>query len=288
MKNVKFIAGFSIFGFLLSILSSFGAHRNFGMKLVLALVFAAVFGACAFLISFLYSNFLETDTSGGFSEGVNPAAASSGSTHAVDITVQDEDLPSEENENQFFVGSKHQMLNDDDIKSNVSEGFGQSQIEQIKNENQNSSQPGQFTPASVVSATVSADSAASAAASPANTGFVPVSLTENADNFSSIEAKTTSEVKAEEKVAQMNAMPVIEQAAPSGSGDESLDVLPDLEEISSNSVYTASAEDGVAEETDFTEGKNISSGSGTSAEEVTQGKDAEIMAKAISTLLAKE
>lgn len=278
MKNVKFIAGFSIFGFLLSILSSFGAHRNFGMKLVLALVFAAVFGACAFLISFLYSNFLETDTSGGFSEGVNPAAASSGSTHAVDITVQDEDLPSEENENQFFVGSKHQMLNDDDIKSNVSEGSGQSQIEQIKNENQNSSQPGQFTPASVVSA----------AASPANTGFVPVSLTENADNFSSIEAKTTSEVKAEEKVAQMNAMPVMEQAAPSGSGDESLDVLPDLEEISSNSVYTASAEDGVAEETDFTEGKNISSGSGTSAEEVTQGKDAEIMAKAISTLLAKE
>lgn len=276
MKNIKFISGFSIFGFLLSIISSLGSHRAFGLKFLLALVFAIVFGACAFLISFLYANFLEGESSGAFAEA--PSSGGSSGVHAVDITVQDEELPSEENESQFFVGAKHQMLNEEDlssIKENPSDNSAT--IDKIKMENQNSSdaQPVTNSPASSVSAKPSDSN---------NSGFVPVSLTENADNFSSIESKSVEEVKRDEKIAAMNSMPTMEASNNNGE----LDVLPDLEEISGPQIPSASHEDGLAEGTEFSESKNISGGSGASAEEVTQGKDTELIAKAISTLLAKD
>ena len=141
MKNAKFITGFSIFGFLLSIISSFGSHRSFGAKVLLAVVFAVIFALCAFFISFLYTNFLEGESNSGFGEssGTVQSGVSTASTHAVDITVQDEELPSEENENQFFVGSKHQMLNEGDMVS-ISENENKTDaVDKIKMENQNSS-----------------------------------------------------------------------------------------------------------------------------------------------------
>lgn len=284
MKNAKFITGFSIFGFLLSIISSFGSHRSFGAKIFLAVVFAAIFALCAFFILFLYTNFLEGESNSGFGEpsGAVQSGASTASTHAVDITVQDEELPSEENENQFFVGSKHQMLNEGDIVS-ISENENKTDaVDKIKMENQNSSAQPVNTPAANIS---DADTVSQNNSVSNNAGFVPVSLTENADNFSSIESKSSDEVKREEKLASMNSMPVME-SADKNTGE--LDVLPDLEDISGIKASGHSNESGMAEGTDFSEENKISGGSGASAEEVTQGKDAELMAKAISTLLAKE
>lgn len=284
MKNAKFITGFSIFGFLLSIISSFGSHRSFGAKIFLAVVFAVIFALCAFFISFLYTNFLEGESNSGFGEpsGAVQSGASTASAHAVDITVQDEELPSEENENQFFVGSKHQMLNEGDMVS-ISENENKTAaVDKIKMENQNSSAQPVNTPAANIS---DADTVSQNNSVSNNAGFVPVSLTENADNFSSIESKSADEVKHEEKIASMNSMPVME-SADKNTGE--LDVLPDLEDISGIKASGHSNESGMAEGSDFSEEKNISGGSGASAEEVTQGKDAELMAKAISTLLAKE
>ena len=285
MKNAKFITGFSIFGFLLSIISSFGSHRSFGAKIFLAVVFAVIFALCAFFISFLYTNFLEGESNSGFGEssGAVQSGVSTASTHAVDITVQDEELPSEENENQFFVGSKHQMLNEGDMVS-ISENENKTDaVDKIKMENQNSSAQPVNTPAANIS---DADTVSQNNSVSNNAGFVPVSLTENADNFSSIESKSADEVKHEEKIASMNSMPVME-SADKNTGE--LDVLPDLEDISGIKASSGhSNESGMAEGSDFSEEKNISGGSGASAEEVTQGKDAELMAKAISTLLAKE
>ena len=87
------------------------------------------------------------------------------------------------------------------------------------------------------------------------------------------------------RIIDMASMPVME-SADKNTGE--LDVLPDLEDISGIKASGHSNESGMAEGTDFSEENKISGGSGASAEEVTQGKDAELMAKAISTLLAKE
>ena len=110
MKNMKFILGFSVFGFLLSIFSSFRTvARSMGTRFVIAIGFALVFACLAFAIQFVLSKFVTTESYAPSEEGA-PVVQNSGNSHPVDIVIQDEDLPSEENDAQFFVGSNHQML----------------------------------------------------------------------------------------------------------------------------------------------------------------------------------
>lgn len=287
MKNVKFVFGFAIFGFLLSILSSFRAvARSFGGRFLVALGFALCFGVIAFLIQFFLGNFLESDVGGGESslQGTG-LTQTSGSQHPVDIVIQDEELPAEENDPQFFVGSNHQMLNSEDIQSvkavqpasapetvsDAQPSVVQETADSIRKENLNSAVPSGATSEKTVSS--------------GNEGFVPFSLAENAKNFSSVESKSVEDIKKEEKLEQMNAVPDFKE---NNSNSDNLDVLPDLEEISE--VHTAAApsgDAGVVEDSDFSEGRNISSSS-SSAEDVTAGKDTELIAKAISTLLARD
>ncbi len=311
MKNVKFILGFAVFGFLISLIAGFNAQGNyFGRIIIHALIFAIVFGGLGAGIQFLFAKFLQTDSSYSMeSSVVAPAAASA---HAVDITVQDEELPAEENTSQFYVGSSRQMLAPEDMNGSAPQAAKPaSSAREASSEDGEVGSMAQFaapeTPlsavadsgASVAPSSVS-DNAAPRSAAPASpvagnstaaeiarenaagasasdSGFVPIALGEKLSTVSSVEARSQAEIDAQEKKAA--------QAANSAEGE--LDTLPDLEDISSFSAPSAAP----MEEVDSMEDSGYEAegpASTITAEEVTDGKDAELMAKAISTLLAKE
>lgn len=272
MKNLKFIAVFSCFGFLLSFFSGLASRgNNIGRMIFHAVIFAIVFAGLAVLINIIFCKFLgsEVDISYESNSGEgngNPVSAPS--SHAVDIMVQDEDLPQEENAPQFFVGSGHQMLSPDDVKDVAKETAATANTSVVSEKNVQASE---------------SDSVKSGAAANSNgsDGFVPVSLGENLSNITSVEAKTESEVtKAERKASET-------VSAPTSQDDDELDSLPDLEDLSVYQQSNSSVmdEDGIDESTDTSD---MTPATSVSAEEVTSGQDVELMAKAISTLLKKE
>lgn len=282
MKGKKFIVGFSAFGFLLSLFSGFASVGNtFGRIIMHAFIFALVFALLAILINFVSTKFLSGDSDGSsdFSGG-QPSSESTGSSHSVDIVVQDEELPAGENDSQFVVGPNRQMLVPDDAAEVKGE---QGAADSDGGENP----PAQtVSVSSVESAVRNANAAGSLSAAPAdvaNNGFVPVSLGETPVNVAGVEAKSHDDIKKEEKSSfPASPVPVL------GSDEGELDSLPDLEDLSGYTVSAAPMlfqSDDSVEEGDYSE---TLSSSGISAEEVTDGKDAELMAKAISTLLAKE
>lgn len=278
MKNLKFIAGFSIFGFLLSIFSSLkNASRSFGGRFFIALCFALGFGILAAAIMFVTQKFVLAENTAdisdtGNSSGKNPHNSVSGS-QPVDIVVQDEDLPSEDGGSQFYVGENHQMLNDEDLQDmkkvsepEETESSGSSELRQ-KKEAENISE---------TAAQIKKENSSSV-----NAGFVPLNFAENPSNISSVESKSVNDVKSSPESD--------DSSASDENNSESLDVLPDLEALSEAVPAAGSGSSGFSENSDFSENKNtVSASSGDSSKEKSSGQDAELMAKAISTLLSKD
>lgn len=272
MKNIKFIAGFSCFGFLLSFISGFTSRgNNIGRITLHAVIFAVVFAGLAVLIGFVFGKFLSTEgdvsyeNSSGEGNGTPVATPSS---HAVDIMVQDEELPQEENAPQFFVGSGHQMLSPDDVKDVSRETVAAANASAVSENNERNE-------------VVKSEKTAAAVDNNSASGFVPVSLGENLSNITSVESKTEAEVmKAETKTSASAPASVSE-------GEGELDSLPDLEDLAG---YQQSNSSMMEDEDidDATDTSDITPTTSVSAEEVTSGQDVELMAKAISTLLKKE
>lgn len=290
MKTERFIIGFSIFGFLLSFLASFRTvARSFGMRLLIALCFAAGFAVLAAVINIVAKKLLGINAADSDSS-LNAPVNKPSNGNSVDIVIQDEDLPSEEDGAQFFVGSNHQMLNSEDLEENQKKSDDAPKTEKSESDEKKSTAVSEkdFSSADLNSnkntdagISLNVDSVRKANADSENSGFVPVSAKENAENFSSVESKTVSEIKADEDVTQMDTVPDLKNE----NSEESLDELPDLEEISEGNVSlsTSNGQDD-SERTYFSENKNSIS----SKKENTDGNDAELMAKAISTLLSKD
>ena len=278
MKNLKFIAGFSIFGFLLSIFSSLkNVSRSFGGRFFIALCFALGFGILAAAIMFVTQKFVLAENTAdisdsGNSSGKNPHNSVSGS-QPVDIVVQDEDLPSEDGGPQFYVGENHQMLNDEDLQDmkkvsepEETESSCSSELRQ-KKEAENISE---------TAAQIKKENSSSV-----NAGFVPLNFAENPSNISSVESKSVNDVKSSPESD--------DSSASDENNSETLDVLPDLEALSEAVPAAGSESSGFSENSDFSENKNtVSASSGDSSKEKSSGQDAELMAKAISTLLSKD
>jgi hypothetical protein len=115
MKNIKFIIGFSIFGFLISFVSGFASNSTFLKMLLNAFIFLFVFAFLGAAIVFLWDKFLSTEFQNA--EYVTSRNDNSSKTagQTVDITIQDEALQNDDNASQFFVGSNHQMLTKEDV-----------------------------------------------------------------------------------------------------------------------------------------------------------------------------
>lgn len=263
MKSVKVIAGFGFSGFLLSFFTGLAAGRKLGHVMIDAFIFLLVFAAIGAVIYFFAGKIIFSSSDSDSLSEVASSDASEGShsgSHSVDILVEDEDLPDEENPSQFYVGSGHQMLNQGDFSDKTGTN---SLHEETKNE-----QPAQ-----------NADFSEKLSSSQTQSGeFVPVLLGETSQNISGTEAKTYSEVQQTEQITDNSDQEI---------GEQQLGVLPDLEDIAGAPSAHAAGLEQTGDE-DSSSSWNNTNSSASDASEIAEGKDAALMAKAISTLLAKD
>lgn len=276
MKSVKVIAGFGIFGFLLSFLTGLIAGRKFSHIIIDALIFLFVFAAIGALIYFFAAKIILSPAEGdSLSDSVSDQRQSSpsSSSQAVDILVEDEDLPEEENASQFFVGTNHQMLNDGDLSSSSPDTGSGAEYNQVSPQN--------VVEKKEVLDDVSKNNEVAFNSVSSSDGFVPMPLAETRKNISGTEAKTLSEVKQSESENESGSYD-------QGGGSEELGVLPDLEDIAGAPSAPGASLDQTSDEDSSSSWENSNKSGSSDASEVTEGKDAALMAKAISTLLAKE
>ena len=264
MKNIKFIIGFSIFGFLISFVSGFASNSTFLKMLLNAFIFLFVFAFLGAAIVFLWDKFLSTEFQNA--EYVTSRNDNSSKTagQTVDITIQDEALQNDDNASQFFVGSNHQMLTKEDV------------AEKVKNNNTASDSPEKVDSWGSDIKTVSVDKKQDVSDAN-NSGFVPVALAENPANISSSEAKSGLEYQNIDNNSKNN----------ESSGSVELDVLPDLQELQNIQEMTSSKDVQEAPSVEST-GFVVEDAKKAVSEANADSKDAALMAKAISTLLSKE
>lgn len=234
MKRTRFIIGFAFFGFFWSFIFGLFSHGGFFRMCIIALIFAAVFACLGFLIVFLFNTVFKIDTVQQLSDE-KPATGG-----IVDIVVQDEDLPKDEEAPQFYVGESHQMLADGDYEKSDSYAGVTEDTGTVREHDQD----------------------ATSKEKPADTGFVPVPL--------------------KETVAARSGEDVLK---PKGgvSKDETLDELPSFQDLQVLQAASFSNEH-IDSDTDF----SVSHREEKKSDSTFSEKDTALMAKAISTVLAKE
>ena len=237
VKQVRFIAGFALAGFLISFFFGFFSRGGIGRILLYAFIFAAVFALVGFAVQFIGTTFLNIDG------GTDGADVHGTTGNNVDIVVQDEDLPTEEGSPEFDVGGNRQMLN----KEDYSDG---------EKENRAAASSGES-----IDTIHAADGGASSddRTEQSDDGFVPVGLHESAGTLSGKEAGVDSDDGFSLK-------------------DDTLDDLPDIEDL------TPSGE--IVEDTAFSAASDKTKKSDKASKY--SEKDTTLMAKAISTALAKD
>lgn len=277
MNKAKFIAFFTVFGFLFSlVIGLFSSGVTVGWAFLRALLFGILFLGIGFVLSILYENFFKTDS---FDENINVQNSESGLGQHIDLVTPDEPLQMDAEASKFYVGNKHQMLNTEDYYGNPedknieSEEELDSKEELVPKEKTAheiiAEQNAQAISQNSVQQDFSKSESKSKAGSDSQGGFIPVALHENAQNFSSVEASSKSEYL-KEKSSNAN-----------NSEDSSeLDALPDLDEL--QDISGVSAEENLSENSTFEP-----SGKSSSADDIVQGNDVSLIAKALSTVLKR-
>ncbi len=247
MKNIKSVAICAAAGFVLSLISGFFSKSGIGHILLLALIFALVFGLLGFGITFIFEKFLSVETAttetADNSAGFVPSSEKRTVGQNVDIVIQDEPLEPSSNPNRYDVGENHQMLNESDYNSS-----GASK---------------EAAPEKIVP----------------KDEFVPIRNLETVSNFSGNESETPTEAEERREA-------IVQQQKEKGS---ELDVLPDMSDFKIKSDSPDSEDDTVIiSESD--EAKFVHSATNYTSSDVGNGeiKDASLMAKAISSILAEE
>ncbi|MBQ0051582.1 MAG: hypothetical protein KBT11_05895 [Treponema sp.] len=263
MGNPKVICVSAGIGFVLSFLIGIISGVGFGTIILRALIFAVVFAALSFGISFLYQSFLSdgAKVSSG-SDGTETPVQKPAAGGVVNIVVDDSNLADEDSAPKFAVSSTRNTLGAQELSSGESEVHAEPAATVTA------------TPAPAASVPASETAASVAEAKPANepAGFVPAGLNtitsaEPAPAAGSAPA-VGAQTAAPEAAAQTNAP---------ASTAEALDVLPDIGNIN----LAESTANPVISDSDFASGGSSSGGSGS-------GQDTNVMAQAIRTLLAKD
>ena len=268
MKTVKIVAGFAGSGFLLSLISGLVSGAGFGRSLLMALLFAVIFSAVGFFVQLAFDKLLEIDTSLSISdtESSQTPTDHSKNVHKVDITIEDEELPSDENAPKFVVGHGHSMLTAQDMASKSDSNPVPSAEQEMARMN------------AVAAAAVDSQSPRFMPEEQKNAGFTPMPLVETPTNLSGKEAKTFDEVRSAQNKALLSGH------APVENPDETLDTLPDLSALETAPQASIGGDAGeIIVNSDFAQTSSV-----RKEQPVQETGDAQIMAKAISTLLAKE
>lgn len=297
MKNIKLLIGFSIFGFLLSLVSGFFSKSSFGVVIGHAFLFAVIFAILAVVVQFVFQKFLEFDSvdDSFATETRNQPTNQSKQSHTVDLYVEAENFPQDDGDAKFFVSNDTNqfLFGNENTKTNIkntkqAEPQKNNATEVAKNnvddkklnklENNTQKSDVGLEP---LSAKVSKPMP-QATNENVKTGFVPVSLEKNAQAVYSIKNDDESNNTAFNDKKSEN-VKVAPETVTSASGDE-LDVLPDLEDMSNIASQT-----GIVPSTpDEKEEYNLVKEATKDASEVAEGQDAVVMAKAISTMLSMD
>lgn len=118
MKNAKFNIACASFGFLLSLVVGIITRASFGVLLLRAFIFALVFAAISFGLQIVFKTVLSTEEQ---SDSLSQPEDGGKPGSVVNITLQEEELPVENDAQRFFVGENHQMLNEDDYGHAINE-----------------------------------------------------------------------------------------------------------------------------------------------------------------------
>ncbi|MCR5290083.1 MAG: hypothetical protein K6E51_08850 [Treponema sp.] len=295
--NPKRIIGAAIVGFVLSFFTGLFSGAIIGIVLLRAFIFACVFGALAFAILFLCEKFLDV----GVSEPVAASEAPSGEVHirrpggTIDISIGEDELPREENEPMFYVSPTSPQ-------NFVGEPLFKAHAKSAQTPASHTASPS----APVSSAVTAPDSKVAPAevqsiqsATPVapqedkeSQQFVPVPLGAQAAEAASA---TQQDVK-KEPAQPMSAKKAAAVAAAAQQKAElaQLDQLPDLDGFSAGDDEGSVSDDATKEilqDSDVGESRSsessLEAGLAT-ASKSSGGADAELMAKAISTILSNE
>lgn len=253
MKNFKFVTIFSVAGFILSLLFGLFSGASFGKVILTALIFAVIFAVLSFAISFIYTKFLYIEDAGDYEASADGTVNLNGDA---DIPVKNDKVGQHVNlviqdEALEQTGSQnHYDVGENHQMLNDSDYVHQ-------NYNQSDDVPVQ------------------------KNEFIPIRNLETINNFSGSESMTPEDSEKRRAVAA-------EQE--NTANEKSVDVLPDMSEfVVSNGDETQEEQTIVLSDADNAGISNIESNSIKSSDtgEV-EIKDASLMAKAISSILAEE
>lgn len=314
MKNTKIIGAFAAAGFLLSFVSGLfsggGAIRILGMALLFAFVFALIGAAIDWLsqgVLNVSSNADVADDNAASDKPPKPGAT-------IDVVIKDEELPSEENSPRFFVGNNHQMLNASDY------GAKKTAPDPLMPSSHAHTDAASTPPSPAISASAQTASAgavnkatsASSSTVPSSTDVAPTSTIPASNAFistpiasstvssgtasasSAVTTPVTSEDAGTFEPMELATEKLQSTSAPATASKpiQSADELEDeLDEIPEFQGFAAAEDDGSArniagemiEDSDFSQ-----AGAPVKKKPVDVPQDAALMAKAISTVLAKD
>lgn len=266
MVDPKKLSSFAAVGFVLSFLFGLFSGVGFLHILLRAVIFAAVFAVLSILISFLEEKFLSLPQDLSISEGESSARPVTGGS--VNITIDDDSLPDDDQGPQFTVSENRPSLGSEQLRSDSQRAPVQPQRPvQTKSEDLESVRMASEAPsAPPAEESVSESSVASpmqsvpAQESPA---FQPVNLAQRESSSSP-------------------------QNESDGGQLKELSDLPDIGSVSADSpVLTAGSE--VISDSEFaSEGQPVSPAKSFADGSSITTQNASVMAQAIRTILAKE
>lgn len=293
MINPKFLCISAAVGFVLSFLIGVVSGIGFIHILLRAFIFAAVFAAVAAGATYLYQKFLSEanpDSDAGLGASSEKLAPKVGGI--VDVTVDDSQLPEDEQGPQFYVGNNRASFGSEDLSEKTTAAASP----ELKSEKQT------VSPARAKVETEPAEKKSSAntdhkndepedegienlqedaePVSSKDASFVPLDFAANAPKIASSDGSGGHSVASKPDESKQS-------DTPNEMSEDALDDLPDIEDIGPGT--TKPENDDIISDSDFASNGSASSKSvnfpdGKNAKE----QDSALMAKAISTLLAKD
>ena len=250
MKNIRFVSICAASGFVLSLICGFFSKSGFGRIFLVALLFAVVFGILGFAISFLFDKFLTVETVSAEASENTSADLMTGTPAPNKNLGQHVDIVIKDEELEQSGNPNHY-----DVGEN----------HQMLNESDYNNS--------------GADSGQSEEKIIPKNEFVPIRNLETVTNFSGNESETPKEAEARREA-------IVKQEEEKGS---ELDVLPDMSELKVASGGEGSEDDTVVI-SDSEEANFVHNATNYKSSDIADGeiKDASLMAKAISSILAEE
>ncbi|MBR4790956.1 MAG: YrzE family protein [Treponema sp.] len=252
MKNIKSVAICAASGFILSLICGFFSKSGFGRIFLIALIFGIIFGVLGFVISFLFDKFLTVET-----VAAEPSEGYSGEMSA-SIPVSNKSVGQ-----HVDIVIQDEPLEQSGNPNHYDVGENHQMLNESDYNNSNSGNKQENGEKPIV----------------AKNEFVPIRNLETVTNFSGNEAETPQE-------AQERREAIERQEEEKGS---ELDTLPDMSEL-----QVAAGSDGSDDNTitisDSEEAQFVHSATNYKSSDISDGeiKDASLMAKAISSILAEE